>query len=245
MSKRNLVSSLLFLTMSTPSMAGYLGGGAAFNVSKTFDEQETGFRVDFGANINDSLDLEWNYVDFGGSYYNDPTPVAGITDDVDTDNDNDSFTNTGYGSVSVRDGGAEYHGISEIKTQGLGAGFKFKLPANDWLTLYARASFLAWKADTQLINVYTERDPLDGNGNPIDEANAVNQNPCNDSLAFCSEIVEGKTHWAVDFWYGYGFLMQPFSWMAIRTEYSITTLNAVNFPKSVIEGVTTSLEVHF
>jgi len=61
--------------LSSASHSGYLGGGHLFTTTETFDTQEEGFRVDFGANINSFLDLEWGYVEFGGSEFNKPDYV--------------------------------------------------------------------------------------------------------------------------------------------------------------------------
>jgi len=236
--------------LSSASHSGYIGGGQLFTTTETFDTQEEGFRVDFGANINSFLDLEWGYVEFGESAFNRPDYVPADLTDSDQDNDQESFENLGFGGISSSssEGGQTYTGINTLASSGLAAGMKFKLQANNWLTLFSRVSFLAWKGETTLIEMYAERDPLNESGDPVSEDLATNVNPCGNLGANgdrCEIVSEGKTHWAVDFWYGYGAIIQPYDWMAIRAEYSIVTLNAVEFPKSVLEGFSTSLEIHF
>jgi opacity protein-like surface antigen len=247
---RTVLMSLLGLVTATASHAGFIGGGHLFTDTETFDMQEEGARVDFGTNINSGLDLEWGYVEFGKSTFNRPDYKEGNTVDFDSNNDDESFKNIGFGRItsSSSEGGKTYRGINSILTNGLSAGFKLNLRANDWLTLYGRASFLAWKAETTLIEMYAERNPLNDSGDTVAPEDATNLNPCGTlggEGQRCEIVSDGKDHWAVDFWYGYGVLLQPYSWMAIRTEYSIVTLNAVDFPKSVLEGFSTSLEVHF
>lgn len=247
---RTVFISLLGLVSATASHAGFIGGGHVFTDTETFDMQEEGARVDFGTNINSGLDLEWGYVEFGESTFNRPDYKAGNTTDTNLDNNDETFENLGFGRVSSSssEGGQTYTGIDTLTTTGLSAGFKLKLQANNWLTLYGRASFLAWQAETKLVKMYAERRPLDDIGDPVPEDQATNLNPCGNlggEGQRCEIVSKGKSHWAVDFWYGYGVLIQPYSWMAIRTEYSIVTLNAVDFPKSVLEGFSTSLEVHF
>lgn len=248
---RKLHFLVIGLAISTLSHGGYIGGGHLFTTTETFDQQEEGFRVDFGANINSFLDLEWGYVEFGDSAFNKADYKPGDTTDTDPDNDQESFENIGFGSVSSssREGGQKYIGLNTLAANGLSGGMKFKLRTNNWLTLFGRVSFLAWKGDTTIIEMYAEREALDDNGDPVvNSADATNLNPCGNLGANgdrCEIVSEGKTHWAVDFWYGYGALIQPYDWMAIRAEYSIVTLNAVEFPKSVLEGFSTSLEIHF
>jgi hypothetical protein len=241
MQTRYYMPFFALLILSAPSFAGFIGGGSSFNSSKSFDQQEDGMRLDFGSHASDVFDLEFNLVDFGESSYDDPTYIQ--PDDAEPD-DLGSFTNPGFGSASSSDGGIKYTGISSLETMGIGMGLKLKKPVNSWLQVYARASFLLWQSDAQNFEFYGERKPEDEDGDPTSVESAVNQNPCG-TLSTCRiDTQESKTQ-AVDFWYGYGLIAKPFSWLAIRTEYSITTLNAVEFPKAVLEGVSVSLEAHF
>lgn len=245
---RSLIPSICVFTLSLfvsqVTQAGYLGSGYSSNSSESFDTQRDGFRVDFGANVNSFLDLEWSYVDFGESLYDDPTFEPGDTTNLDTSDDDGRFTDVGFGSQRS----SEYSGFSDLHTKGAAAGLKFKKSANNWLQFYARVSLLAWEAQTTAFEIYAPRQPEDSDGNVIsgtDTSAAVNETPCG-GFDYCRTPGEpGKTSWAVDFWYGYGLIMKPFSWMAIRAEYSMVTLNAVEFPKAVLEGFNTSLEIHF
>jgi hypothetical protein len=241
MQTRHYMQFFALLILSAPSFAGFIGGGTSFNGSKSFDQQEDGMRLDFGSHANSVLDLEFNLVDFGESSYDDPTYIQ--PDPLETD-DLGSFTNPGFGSVSSSDGGIQYTGISSLETMGIGMGLKLKKSVSSWLQVYGRASFLLWQSDAQNFEFYGVRDHENAAGDLTTEALAVNQNPCG-TLSTCRIDTEESKTQAVDFWYGYGLIAKPFSWLAIRTEYSITTLNAVEFPKAVLEGVTISLEAHF
>ncbi len=239
--------SILCLSLNASQVfAGFIGAGSIINSSVTFDKQDNGLRLDWGSNASKSIDLEWSYIDFGNSHYDDPTYVEANTTDSDDTNDSPNFEDIGFGNVSRSQG--TYKGISGLHIQALSAGLKFKQDANDWLQFYARASFLAWQADSTNIEIYGPREGLNDAGDPLggaDPSTASNLNPCG-HLEFCRVAdIEGKTHWAVDFWYGYGLLMKPYNWLAFRAEYSIVTLNAVDFPRAKLDGFTTSLEIHF
>ncbi len=244
------IFSILFLSPCY-SEGGYVGVGTAFNSSETFDSQDTGLRLDWGATITDGIDLEWSLIDFGKSYFDDPTFIEPDLTDSDTSNDSPQFTNIGYGTVSTA-GGGSYQGISNLHTLGLSAGLKFKKRVNDWIQIFARASFLGWQANTSMVGIYGETQATyatsdaDGNALPAGDTSIItNYNPCGHN-GFCRAVEEdGKTHYAVDFWYGYGLMLKPYNWLVLRAEYSTTTLNAVDFPKSTLEGITTSMEIHY
>lgn len=243
---RIFVFTLTSICFSSLSHAGYFGASQSFNTTASFDNQEDGFRVDFGSQATSWLDLEWSYIDYGESGYDDPNFVLGDPDDED---DNDRFENTGFGEQRVNEQTASYTGISYLRTQGIAAGLKFKKQVNNWMQVYGRVSFLAWQADSTEVAIFAPRPAFDSDGNaladPNDVDNASNLNGC-ERLTYCrQESDEVKHTWAVDFWYGYGALFKPFNWLAIRTEYSIVTLNAVEFPKGTLEGFSAGLEIHF
>lgn len=231
----------VFIALTHQAQAGFFGGGVSSNTSKTFDHQQDGFRVNFGSHINSALDLEFNYVEFGSSSFDDPSHVPPDLDDVD---DIGTFENIGFGGISSSEGGLKYTGIESLDTFGISAGLKLKKNVKSWLQVYARASFLAWESQVEQFELYSEREPLDDDGDSTSADNATNQTPCG-SLAECRWKIEDKKVQALDFWYGYGFIIKPASWIAIRTEYSTITLNAVDFPKSVLEGLSANLEIHF
>lgn len=230
----------IFTLLSFNSFAGYFGGGVSHTKSESFDTQYNGIRVDFGANVNSFLDLEWNYIDFGKSSYDDPSYTAGNTTNTDTTDDDPDFTNTGFGIES----NSRFFGLKDIRTQGLAGGLKFKKSINTWIQVFARASLLAWEAKTTQFSLYAPVEPEDDTGNPVSEALATNASPCGFDLCRTNDE-DGKAHWAVDFWYGYGVLIKPVSWLALRAEYSFTTLDAVDFPRGKMEGLNSSLEIHF
>lgn len=240
----------LLMAATSHSEGGYIGFGQSINSSVNYDKQNNGLRIDLGATANDSLDLEWSFLDFGVSDYNDPAVIPADLTDADDSNDLDYYDNSGFGKTSRSAG--SYIGFSQTHTYGISAGLKFKKPVNEWLKVFARASFLAWQSNPTHLELYLPRDPVNAQGNPFiddpadDTDSPANLNPCGTNT-FCriEDDKLAKTFWAVDFWYGYGLIIQPLAWLAIKAEYSTTTLNAFDFPKSKIEGFTTSLEIHY
>jgi opacity protein-like surface antigen len=232
--------------ISHSAHAGYFGAAHSFNSSATFDEQDDGFRVDFGSNATPWLDLEWSYIDYGESRYNDPSFTEG---DIDDNDDNGSFENIGYGEQSVNEKVARFDGLASVRTQGISAGLKFKKSVNDWMQVYARASFMAWQAESISMTIFAQRPAFDSDGNELPENSTETPNNLNDcnTTTYCriEDTDNPKSTWAVDFWYGYGAIFKPFSWLAIRTEYSILTLNAEAFPRGKLESFSTGLEIHF
>ena len=236
--------SCTFLSYNTH--AGYFGAAHSFNSSASFDQQDDGFRVDFGSHVTPWLDLEWSYIDYGYSRYDDPTFKEGEPDDVD---DNGRFENTGYGEQSVNEQVARFEGLANIRTQGLAAGLKFKKSVNNWMQVYAKVSFMAWQSESISMTVFAPRPAFDSDGNELPDGSTdtpINLNDCG-TLEFCrvEDSNNPKTTWAVDFWYGYGAIFKPFDWLALRTEYSIVTLNAEAFPRGKLEAFSTGLEIHF
>lgn len=239
-----LFIGLLFISLT--GHAGYFGAAQNFNSSATFDEQDDGFRIDFGSNVTPWLDLEWSYIDYGYSRFNDPDFVLG---DVDDEDDKDRFENIGYGDDSVNEQVARFEGLTNLRTQGVAAGLKFKKSVNKWVQIYARASFLAWHSESINVTIFAPRPGFDSDGNELPEGSTdtpTNLNTCG-TVSYCriEDTNNSKNTWAVDFWYGYGAIIKPYSWLALRAEYSIVTLNAVEFPKGKLEGFSTGLEIHF
>jgi len=237
--------SLLFLSQ-TP-LAGYLGTSASINASANIDKQDNGFRINFGSDTTSWLDLEWSYVDYGQSSFNDPEFSLA---DEDNPDDVDQFKNFHFGSQYVNDETAEFSGLAHMHTRGLSAGLKFKKNLTNWLDIYARASLMAWETTSIPVSIYAPRAAHDEDGNPLTDSDnseaAANLNPCG-TLNFCRIEDTGNPvqTWAVDFWYGYGTTIKPFDWLAIRAEYSVITLNAVDFPNATLESFSAGLEIYY
>ncbi|EAT13765.1 hypothetical protein HF888_10010 [Bermanella marisrubri] len=232
-----IIISIACLFLALPSQAGYLGAGYSLTSTNSYDEVDDGYRFDFGTELTDWLDLEWGYINYGESRFDDPTYIP-----ADEDNDEAArFENIGFGDF----GGNEFNGITSAETQGISAGLKFKKSVNNWFQLYARVSFLAWQSDTTRVTIFGAETPVDADGNEVNDlADATNINDCG-TTSYCRLTEEGESHQAVDFWYGYGFILKPFSWVSFRTEYAIVTMNAIDYPKNTFEGITTSLQIHF
>ncbi len=223
--------TVILLSLPTHS-SSYIGAGHSINSSANVDNQSDGLRIDWGATINSNLDLEWSLVDFGASSYGRPTYVEPIPED----NEKDNYENIGFGSLSRASDSIVYRGTDSLHARGVSAGLKFKMNANEWLQLYARASLFLWQAETKDIELSEGREEISIAGT------VTNSNLCG-NVTQC--LIAGKTVDAVDFWYGYGLTAKPLDWLAIRVEYSIISLSAVNFPSATLEGISTGLELHF
>ncbi len=245
---RHYLAFLILFLICLPSHSqGYIGAGHSTNSSVTFDKQSDGLRIDWGTKASSNIDLEWSYIDFGESAFNEPNYISTV--ESERDDGLDTYENLGFGGLSRSDDHITYNGIESLHAQGLSAGLKFKLNANNWLQLYARASLLIWQATSQTIELSEGREEVyatvdaDGVALPSGDTSIItNQNSCG-TLKRC--VQEGNKFEAVDFWYGYGFIAKPLDWLAVRAEYSTVTLNAINFPKGKLEGVNASLEIHF
>ncbi|MCP5326419.1 MAG: hypothetical protein H7A09_08885 [Oceanospirillaceae bacterium] len=236
-----LLALCLFATNVTYA-GGFIGAGYSMNNTNDYDHEQSTTRIDFGAKVHPNLDLEWNLVDLGVSAFNDPTFVPADTTDSDEDNDTPNFTNTRFGTVSRSEG--SYTGLSQVHPRGVGVGLKWHTDIDTWLDFFIRGSMLAWGAETKSLEIYGPREALDANGDPTTEDNAANLNPCG-NLAYCRIEEEGKKLWAVNYWFGTGFLIRPMEHLVIRTEFSGTRLKARDYPYSQYEILTTSLEFHF
>jgi opacity protein-like surface antigen len=237
---RHFFSFLTVILLSLPAhSSGYIGTGYSFNSSASIDNQSNGLRIDWGATATKNLDLEWSLVDFGTSSYDHPTYINA----ADSEDDKDNYEDLGFGSLKREGDNIAYRGTDSLHAKGASAGLKFKIDANDWLQLYARASLLVWQTKTQTIELSQSREAIfEQDDEGVDTTVISNLNACG-NLTQCQ--TDGKSVNAVDFWYGYGFIAKPLDWLAIRAEYSIVTLNAVDFPRVTIEGFNTGLEIHF
>jgi hypothetical protein len=238
--------ALCLFTCNISFAGGYLGVGYSMNNTNDYDHEQSTTRIDFGAEVHPNLDLEWNLLDLGLSRFNDPTFVPANTTDSDEDNDTPNFTNRRFGTVNRSEG--SYTGLSEVHPRGIGLGIKWHTDINTWLDFFVRGSMLAWGAETKNLEIYGPREALDANGDPIPDTDTTttpsNLNPCG-TLTYCRIESEGKKFWAVNYWFGTGFLIRPMEHLVIRTEYSGTRLKARDYPYSQYEMLNTSLELHF
>lgn len=243
-----LALALSALASTTFAGGGYLGLGTSLNNSNDFDHEDDGLRVDWGAKIHPNLYLEWNYVDFGKSIYNDPTFVPGNEDDDDEDNDSATFTGTRFGDVRGTSGdSAAYVGLNDVQIEGIATGLKWQANIVESTQIFLRTSLLAWKGTTTELQIFGPRSP-ELNGDPLpdgaDPSTADNLNPCG-TLSYCRIEKEGKTYWAVNYWMGAGFSYQTLSWLQFRAEASTITVKAEGFPQATYESIGATMELHF
>jgi len=243
---RLLLALVLSALTSVATANGYLGIGTSLNNSNDFDHEDDGIRVDWGAKVHPNLYLEWNYVDFGKSIYNDPTFVPGNEDDDDEDNDLANFTGTRFGTVNR--GRGIYSGFSDVHVKGIATGLKWHGGVTKDLRVFLRTSLLAWQGTSTEIDIYGADAPKDADGDPLpdgaDPAEAVNENPCG-NFSYCRLERTGKTYWAVNYWMGAGFNYQPLSWLELRAEASTITVKAEGFPQATYESIGATVELHF
>lgn len=241
-----LALALSALASTTFAGGGYLGLGTSLNNSNDFDHEDDGLRVDWGAKIHPNLYLEWNYVDFGKSIYNDPTFVPGNEDDDDEDNDLADFTGTRFGEVNRGQG--RYTGFSDVHVKGIATGLKWHGGMTESVRVFLRTSLLAWQGSSTEITIEGPRVPSDADGDPLpdgaDPSTAENQNSCG-NFSYCRIEKEGKTYWAVNYWMGAGFSYQPLSWLQFRAEASTITVKAEGFPQATYESIGATMELHF
>lgn len=243
---RTLMALALNLLVSTAYASGYIGFGTSLNNTNDFDHEDDGPRVDWGAKIHPNLYLEWNYVDFGESLYNDPTFVPGNTEDDDEDNDLPNFNETRFGTVNR--GRGSYSGISDVHVKGIATGLKWHGGLTDDIRVFLRTSMLAWQGTSNEVDIYGPDVPKDSEGEPLpdgaDPSTANNQNPCG-NFSYCRIEKTGKTYWAVNYWMGAGFNYAPLPWLQFRGEVSTITVKAQGFPQATYESIGMTMELHF
>ncbi len=226
---RLIPTALFALTMSASAMAtegGFVGAYTGVTSSLDADKTSSSFKILTGAHVTSRISLEFGYVNFGATSYNDPTAI-----NTDTSNSNISFKNASHGSISFGQVGdsvpdtngkntypnknpSSFTGISEFTPEGALINLRYRFPILDSLDFFVKTGFFAWAADYQTIKITADKD-----GNIVR-----------------SEQRESQTS-AVNAISGGGFIYSPIPQLSLRAELESTAISSGDMPRTRLQNI--------
>ena len=224
-----LPTVLFALTLSASSFAtegGFLGIHTGVSSSLDADKTSSSFKILTGAHITSRISLEFGYVNFGKTSYNDPTAT-----NTDGCNCVISFKDAAHGSVSngqlgeatpdangkneyLNKGSSSFTGMSEFTPEGALINFRYRFPISDNFDFFLKTGFFAWVADYQTIKITAEQG---GAITRIDEK-------------------ESQTS-AVNAISGGGFIYSPMPQISLRAELESTAISSGDMPRTRLQNI--------
>jgi hypothetical protein len=233
----SISASVLAIVLSSNAYAledGFMGLYAGSTSSLDADSTSNSFKILTGAHVTSRITLEFGYVNFGKTSYDDPTPV-----NTGNNKANISFKDGEHGSVSpgqlgdatvVTDGkntydnkgNAQFNGISEFETQGALINLRYRLPINNEFDFFVKTGFFAWAADYQNINIVAEQ-----NG-------TITRTETKSSQTSGANTISGA-----------GFIYRPIPQLSIRTELETTAISSIDMPRTRLQNITLGVNWEF
>ena len=224
-----LPAALFALTLSASASAtegGFLGVYTGVSSSLDADKTSSSFKILTGAHVTSRISLEFGYVNFGATSYNDPTAI-----NTDNSNRNVSFKDAGHGSISLgqlgdptvvvegkdtydNKGSSSFNGISEFTPEGALINLRYRFPILDSLDFFVKTGFFAWVADYNTIKITS------------DKAGVIVR----------SEERETQTS-AVNAISGGGFIYSPIPQLSLRAELESTAISSGDMPRTRLQNI--------
>lgn len=226
----SIPAALFALTLSSHALAsegGFIGLHTGISSSLDADKTSSSFKILTGAHITSRITLEFAYVNFGATSYNDPEAI-----NVDYNKSNISFRGADHGTVSPgqigdatpdANGKNEYRdkspsnftGISEFTPEGALINLRYRFPIMDNFDFFVKTGFFAWAAHYKTVKITADKD---GGITKIDED-------------------EGQAS-AVNAISGGGFIYTPIPQLSLRAELESTAISSGDMPRTRVQNIT-------
>jgi len=224
-----LPAALLALSLSANSLAsegGFIGAYIGNSSSLDTEKSSESFKILTGAHITSRISLEFGYVNFGDTRYDDPSAI-----NTDTSRSNISFKDAGHGSISfgqlgdatvVTDGKDTYdnkgpstfNGISKFSPEGGLINLRYRFPILDSVDFFVKTGFFAWVADYETIKIIANKD-----GSTV-------------------RTTEKKTQTSgVNAISGGGFIYRPIPQLSFRAELESTAISSGDMPRTRFQNI--------
>jgi len=225
-----LPAAIIALSLSASSLAadgGFLGAYVGSSSSLDADNTSTSFKILTGARITSRIHLEFGYINFGSTSYNDPTP-----ENVNNNDRNISFDNANHGSISygqlgdsstdanngriiyTNKGSSSFTGMSEFKPEGALINLRYLFPIVNNFDFFVKTGFFAWVADYKTIKITADKD---GNITRTDEK---------DSQTSAVNAISGG-----------GFIYTPIPQLSLRAELESTAIGSGDMPRTRLQNI--------
>ncbi len=235
-----LSAAVIALSMSASLFAseggfiGVYGGGAS---SQEADSTSSTFKILTGAHITSRLTLEFGYVNFGATSYDDPEAI-----NLGNNNQNISFNNAEHGSIAFGQlgeativdpgkdtydakGSAEFTGMSEFTPEGALINFRYRFPMLDSLDFFLKTGFFAWVADYKTIKITA-----------VQNATAADLIPTTEKTSQTSGVN------AIS---GAGFIYKPMPQLSLRAELESTAISSFEMPRTRLQNLSFGINWEF
>jgi hypothetical protein len=224
-----LPAALFALALSASSFAtegGFIGAYTGISSSLDADKTSSSFKILTGAHVTSRISLEFAYINFGATSYNDPTAI-----NVDTSNSNISFKDASHGTIShgqlgdsvpdvngrntyTNKGSSSFSGISEFTPEGGLINLRYRFPILDNLDFFVKTGFFAWVADYKTIKITADKD---GKIVRTDEK---------DSQTSAVNAISGG-----------GFIYFPIPELSLRAELESTAISSGEMPRTRLQNI--------
>lgn len=232
-----LSASLLAIALSSNAYAledGFMGLYVGSTSSLDADSTSSSFKILTGAHVTSRITLEFGYVNFGKTSYDDPSAI-----NTGNNKANISFRDAAHGSVSpgqlgaanVIDGGkdtydekgkAEFNGISEFNPEGALINLRYRFPMTDEFDFFVKTGFFAWAADYQNIKIIAE------------QGGQTTRTETKSSQTSGANTISGA-----------GFIYRPIPQLSIRTELETTAISSAEMPRTRLQNITLGVNWEF
>lgn len=225
-----LLSTTLFaLTLSATTLAnedGFIGAYAGVTSSLDADKTSTSFKILTGAHVTSRISLEFGYVNFGNTRFNDPKAI-----NVDNSKKSISFSDAAHGDLSLGQIGdptpdangkntypnkdsSSFTGMSEFAPEGALINLRYRLPLLDGFDFFLKTGFFAWAADYKTIKITANKD------------------------GDITRIVEKESQAsAVNTISGGGFIYSPIPQLSFRAELETTAISSTEMPRTRLQNI--------
>ncbi len=234
-----ILSALLSATLTSNALAledAFIGGYVGAVSSLDADSTGSSFKILTGAHVTSNITLEFGYVNFGSTKYDDPSAI-----NQGTNRANISFRDADHGSVLLgqlgdptavpgaastynNKGDAEFNGISEFTPEGGLINLRYRFEINDQFDFFVKSGFFAWAADYQYIKIIAAQ------GN----ASNVTRTEEKSSQASGVNTISGA-----------GFIYRPIPQLSIRTELESTAISSAEMPRTRLQNISLGLNWEF
>lgn len=227
------LSAVLFaITLSIPSLAngnGFVGGYVGSSSTLDADKTSTTFKILTGAHITSRITLEFGYVNFGATSFNDPTAI-----NTSNNSKNISFKDASHGKISTgqlgdatpvtsgpdtydKKSSSSFTGIKKFTPHGGLVNFRYRFPIVDSVDFFIKTGLFAWVANYETIKITAK-------------LNATTKD-------LTPETVERNETFGVNAISGGGFIYRPIPQLSLRAELESTAISSAKMPRTRLQNI--------
>lgn len=224
-----LSASLIAIALSSNLYAledGFIGAYAGTASSLDADSTSNTFKILTGAHVTSRITLEFGYVNYGATTYDDPVAI-----NLGNDKANISFKDASHGGISFGQlgdatvvendkdtydakGDAEFIGMSEFTPQGGLINLRYRFPMSDEFDFFVKSGFFAWVADYKTIKIVAS------------QSEGITKTDERSSQTSGVNTISGA-----------GFIYRPIPQLSLRTELESTAISSGEMTRTRLQNI--------